>query len=404
MIRLFRLCTVVILAIVLFSTISAQESPLPAPSDSTTVALALYDQLYTTQEGNLFFSPYSINTAFLMVYGGARGNTAQQMRDVLMITTNDETLHQTFADYNTSIISKNNAPEEEYAPDRLFTVSNGLWLQADFSVNPDYQTLLEEFYGATITPLDFVNAPEESRQVINQAIADQTRERITNLLPEGIIQPTTRLILTNAVYFKANWSEKFIALESAPFTLLDGTMVDVPSITNQDIFSYYADDVITAVAIPYAGRNSQMVILMPEDFANFEANLAENGLVDLLSNPTYTDIHLTMPKFEFESSFSLSETLTTLGMSDAFNPDAADLSGMSDVALYIQEALHKAFIAVDEEGTEAAAATAIIIAETSAMPPAEPIEVRIDKPFLFYIQDTTTGEILFMGRVLNPAE
>jgi serpin B len=405
--RLLRLTVVITLLAMSLSIASAQtEPPLPAPSDSAGFATSLYDQL-RLNEGNLFFSPYSINTAFLMVYAGAGGATAQQIRDVLKISVTDDVLPQTVADYNNAILLNNNAVADDYTPERTLTVANALWLQQDFPLVPTYPELLQAFYNATISPMDFTSAPEESRQTINDTIAEQTNDRIQNLLPEGIIDEATRLILTNAVYFKANWAEEFTPLDSAPFTTSDGTVLDVPSMTLENRIVHVITDEYIAVALPYSGWTSDIVIIMPSDFATFEANLVTQNLNDLITNDTtfITDIKLTMPKFEFESSFGLSDALITLGMTDAFNADIADLSGMSAEALFIQEALHKAFIAVDENGTEAAAATAVIVGVTSMMPqPNEPLVINIDKPFLFYIRDVATHEILFMGRVLNPLE
>ncbi len=401
--RIMRVLVLSLLCILSLTMVSAQETPPPAPSDSEAFSLALYDQLRNI-EGNLLFSPYSISNAFLMTYVGARGNTAQQMRDVLQITADDETLNQRFADYNAQIIANNNAAKDEFTSERILAISNALWIQQDFALSPDYPTTLTNFYNATITPLDFIGAPDEARQLINDTVAEQTRNRILDLIPDGVIDAMTRLILTNAVYFNANWQNPFKSVESAPFNLLDGTVLDVPAMMVDKNMAYYAENGVTAVAIPYAGWASQMVIIMPDDWASYEAALSENGLPDMLSEPNYVQVALTMPKFKFESSFSLSEALINMGMTDAFNADVADFSGMADAELFIQEALHKAFIEVDENGTEAAASTAVIIGVASMPMPVQPIVVNIDKPFLFYIQDNTTGEILFIGRVLNPAE
>jgi len=400
--KIVRFLIVMSLLCMVSASTGAQSIIIPtSPTDSTTFALSVYDQLRVA-EGNLFFSPYSINTAFLMVYAGAGGDTAQQIADVLHITPENSNLHEQVAQYTVFIRAQNNADKTEYSPERVFSVSNALWVQQDFALDPDYPETLAEFYSATITPTDFVNDPEGSRQLINDTVAQQTRERIQNLIPDGVIDQATRLILTNAVYFKANWAKAFTPLESAPFTLSDETVVDVPSMITTNDMPYFSGDGITLVAVPYDGWNSQMVIIMPDDFATYEAGLLAGGLPNL-GDVTFAKIHLTMPKFTFESSFGLSDTLVQLGMSDAFNPDLANFSGMSQEPLFIQEALHKAFIGVDENGTEAAAATAVIVGVTSAMPqPVEPIEVKIDKPFLFYIQDNVTQEILFMGRVMNP--
>ncbi len=403
MLKPLRFLIVLSLLCVVSASTLAQSVIIPtSPTDSTTFALSVYDQLRTTSEGNLFFSPYSINTAFLMVYAGARGNTAQQISDVLHIKPDNVNLHQEVADYTVFIRTQSNADKTEYSPERVFDVLNALWVQQDFALNPDYPETLAEFYSANITPTNFVEDPDGARQLINDTVARQTRDRIQNLIPDGIINQATRLILTNAVYFKANWAKAFTPLESAPFNLSDGTVVDVPSMIVTNDLPYFSGDGVTLVAVPHDGWNTQLVIIMPDDFATYEADLLAGGLPNL-GDVTFANIRLTMPKFTFESSFSLSDALVQLGMSDAFNPDLADLSGMAEEPLFIQEALHKAFIGVDENGTEAAAATAVIVGVTSAMPqPIEPLEVKIDKPFLFYIQNNVTQEILFMGRVMNP--
>lgn len=387
-------------SMLIVSTTSAQSHPvLPKPEDDVILAYSLYDQLRAT-EGNLFFSPYSVTIALMMAYAGARGDTATQMATVMDIQ--DDSIHEEVAYYIDLINTQNNAEATEFEPERIFAVANALWVAQNFTLNPDYPAMLTDFYNATITPTDFVNDPEGSRNLINDTIYEQTRERIENLIPEGVIDEATRLILTNAVYFKANWAYAFKPVDSAPFNLADGSVVDVPSMAVTESFYYVADETMTAVALPYNGWASQMVILMPNDMSAYEAQLAENRFPNLTeSNPVR--IALTMPKFTFESSFSLSNALKNLGMTDIFDPARADLSGMADADLFLQEALHKAFIAVDENGTEAAAATALVIGVTSMPIEQDPIVVKIDKPFLFYIQDTATQEILFMGRVMNPA-
>lgn len=391
-----RLITLLVVAMLTLTATSAQTPP----EDDFVLAYSLYDQL-RGEEGNLFFSPYSISIALMMAYAGARGNTADQMADVMGIT--DDSIHQLIADYIDLINTQNNAEKTEYDPERILAVANALWVAQDFELNPEYPAFLTDFYNASINPIDFVNDPEGSRQHINDTIYEQTRERIENLIPEGVIDEATRLVLTNAVYFKANWAYAFKSLESAPFNLTDGSVVDVPSMNVTESFAYLADDNLTAIAIPYNGWASHMVIVMPNDMSAYEAGIIENGLpnISLFNSARIT---LTMPKFEYESSFGLSDALKNLGMTDIFNPDLADLSGMADADLFLQDALHKAFIGVDENGTEAAAATALIIGVTSAPIQQDPIVIKIDKPFLFYIQDTTTQEILFMGRVMNPAE
>lgn len=398
-----RMLFVLLLFTFALPVLSAQEPMIIPPTDSQAFALDLYDAI-RAEEGNLFFSPYSINTALLMTYIGARENTAQQMRDVLHIRADDPLLNQLVNDYTQLILANNNADKTEYNPERIFTVSNNLWIQQDFALLPTYPQTLTEFYNAQIVPLNFRNDPQGSRQQINDTVAEQTRQRIQDLIPDGIINADTRLILTNAIYFKANWAKKFEDLGDKPFTLADSTVIDAPAMRVLSDLRYLAGDGFIAVAVPYDGYQAQMVIILPDDLTAYETALPQTGLPNV-HDARLIPVRLTMPKFEFTRDFSLSDALITLGMTDAFDQNLANFRNIADADLFIQEVLHKAFIAVDEFGSEAAAATAVIIGVTSAMPnPQAPIDIVVDKPFLFYIQDTTTAEILFMGRVMNPTE
>lgn len=394
-----------ILSVFIFALpiLSAQEPMFSSPTDSQAFAIDLYDVI-RAEDGNLFFSPYSITTALLMTYIGARHNTAQQMRDVLHIRADDTQLNQLVNDDTQLILANNNVEKTEYNAERIFAVSNNLWIQHDFALLPTYPQTLTAFYNAQIIPLNFRADPQGSRQQINDTIAEQTRQRIQDLIPDGIINPDTRLILTNAIYFKANWAKKFGDLGDKPFTLPDSTVIDAPAMRVLSDLRYLAGDDFVAVAVPYEGYQSYMVIILPDDLRAYETALPQTGLPDVL-NSSLLSVRLTMPKFEFTRAFSLSDALITLGMTDAFDQELANFRNIADADLFIQEVLHKAFIAVDELGSEAAAATAVVIGVTSAMPnPQDPIEVVVDRPFLFYIQDAATAEILFMGRVINPTE
>jgi serpin B len=259
-------------------------------------------------------------------------------------------------------------------------------------------------YGAGLRVLDFLGAPEESRLTINDWVAKQTEERIENLIPKGLINPMTRLVLTNAIYFNAAWAYPFDEdlTSDGVFHRLDGGEVTVPMMHQTESFGYAEGDGYQAVELPYDGDELSMVILLPASgqFEAFEEALdveQANAIINALRGK---EVVLTMPKFEFDSEFSLRETLAALGMPIAFSGDA-DFSGMTGTReLYIADVVHKAFVSVDEAGTEAAAATAVVM-EMSAIP--ETVEVTIDRPFIFFIRDIETGAILFVGRILNPA-
>ena len=251
--------------------------------------------------------------------------------------------------------------------------------------------------------VDFQRDPEGVREVINGWVADQTNDRITELLPQGIIDTLTRLVLTNAVYFKASWVFPFPKENTAdgPFHLLDGSTVQTPMMNFDKRTMYGEVDGVQAVELPYAGFQYSAYVVVPAEgeFEEFERTLDAEAVEAILDGLRDAQVKLTMPKFEFESSFNLNETLAALGMPSAFNPSEADFSGMDGTReLYISDVVHKAFVSVDEEGTEAAAATGVVM-NTSLPPPAELV---VDRPFLFLIRHNQTGAILFVGRVLDP--
>jgi serpin B len=265
--------------------------------------------------------------------------------------------------------------------------------------------MLAENYGAGLRILNFAEAPEECRITINNWVDDQTEGRIKDLIPQGLIDQLTRLVLTNAIYFNAAWASPFNegATSDGAFHLLNGDEVIVPTMRQTESFGHAESDDYQAIELPYDGNELSMVILLPGsgEFNTFDSSLNSQKLDEILGELEYKQVDLTMPKFEFETSFALKDTLSEMGMPVAFSGDA-DFSGMTgNRELSITAVVHKAFVSVDEAGTEAAAATAVIVGETSA--PAEPIEVKIDRPFIFLIRDIETGSLLFVGRVLNPA-
>ncbi len=372
---------------------------------NTAFAFDLYRQL-AGEEGSLFFSPYSISQALAMTYAGARGETAQQMAATLHFDLDAAALHPAFGMLAQSLTDRPPVAGFEDQPFRL-NVANSLWGDQQTTFLPEFLALLQSAYGAALQAVDFRQQPEAARQQINDWIAQQTEDKIRDLVPEGAINPATRLVLANAIYFNANWLYPFYegATSDAPFTLLDGTTVSVPMMNQQESFLYGLGENYQAISLPYVGQGMEMVLILPDEgaFQAVEQGLTTDWFAGVLAGLTKHEVILAMPKFRFEYTLELSEALIALGMPDAFS-DQADFSGMTvEEALFISKVLHKAFIDLDEAGTEAAAATAVIMEAMMAPLPQEPITLRLDRPFLFAIRDSLTGSLLFLGRVLDPS-
>lgn len=374
---------------------------------NTDLAFDLYQAIGVTS-GNQVYSPYSISLAFAMAYGGADGATAEQMAHVLHFPQPEDQFHPVF---NALDWALSNRPDQATGVDEHdrfeLTIANAIWGQADWPFLPGYLDLLAVNYGAGMRLVDFEKSPEGARRQINKWVSDQTNKQIKDIIPPGSLDSTTRLVLSNAIYFKAFWEHEFDAklTSDRPFSLLDEQMTRVPMMTQgtqQSLF--YADgNGWQAVALPYKGKLTEMVILVPDpgNFEAFEDNLTSEKYSEIISGMEKQGVILSMPSFKFDASYNLSDILIQLGMANAFDHNLADFSRMDNQRmLYISDALHKAFIAVDEKGTEAAAATVISMEMTSMRP--EGIILNIDRPFIFTIRDVPTGTILFMGRVVDP--
>jgi len=365
-------------------------------------AFSLYRAL-KEENGNLFYSPYSISLALAMTYAGARGETEQQMADTLHFILSQDRLHPAFNGLDLELARRSEGAEGKDGEGFRLNIVNALWGQEGYKFLSEFLDLLAENYGAGLRLLDFY-APEEARVTINDWVSDQTEGRIEDLIPQGVIDDMTRLVLTNAIYFNAAWAEPFEPDQTADgtFYLLDGSEVTVPMMKQTESFGYAEGEGYQAVELPYEGGELAMVILLPEagGCEAFEGSLDAERVDAIVKDLTHKEVALTMPKFEFDSSFELAEILAGMGMPDAFN-EAADFSGMDGTPLlFIKEVVHKAFVSVDEAGTEAAAATAVVMAFKAL--PSPPIEVTVDRPFVFLIRDIETGAILFVGRVVNP--
>lgn len=359
-----------------------------AAESINTLTFDLYKKLAAGQEGNLFFSPYSISSALAMTFGGARGETAEEMNQTLHFGGQGAT-HPAFA-YLRSML--NTIQEKGHVQ---LSVANSLWPQKDYAFLPDYLAMTKEYYGSEIQPVDYKADTEGARLKINGWVEDQTNDKIKDLIAQGVLDPLTRLVLANAIYFNGNWGSQFKkeATHPAPFTLADGAKIDVSMMSQTGDFNLARTDKFQAVEIPYEGDNLSMVILLP--LPGEKSDLV--SLNDLAFQKQKVLVQL--PKFKIETEFYLGKTFTALGMPLAFSTQA-DFSGMDGSRnLFIGEVIHKAFVEVDEEGTEAAAATAVGI-RTTSMPP----QFVADHPFLFLIRENSTGTILFIGRVTDPSK
>lgn len=360
--------------------------------------IALYDQL-RGREGNVFFSPYSIYVALGMTYAGARTETAQEMARVLHAegAPTDEAWHGALAALQQTL---------EQAPGVTLHVSNALWGQKDYKFLEPFLQLVAKFYEGGIQQLDFKGQTEQARQTINDWVAEQTMQKILNLIPDGALDPLTRLVLTNAVYFKGRWLSQFdkAKTQEQPFTLLSGTAVPVPMMAQALQAAYAEDDLAQIVELPYEGEALSMVLIVPKasgGIGTVEAQLSADQWAAWRAALSRQAVDVSLPQFKKTINSSLVRQLAALGMHSAFS-SKADFSGMDGTRdLFIDKVLHKAFVEVNEEGTEAAAATAITIVLATALP-REPAVVVADHPFLFAIQHAPTGAILFLGRIVDP--
>jgi serpin B len=394
------------------SDLPRETAPVTSQSDLATLvngndafALDLY-RLLSKTGGNIFYSPYSISEALAMTYGGARGETETQMAAALRFLLPQDSLHTTFNSIDIELAKRGEvAKEGKDEKGFRLNVVNAIWGQKDFSFASAYLDLLSSNYGAGMRIVDYINAAEAARQTINQWVSDQTEGRIKDLLPQGSVNALTRLVLTNAVYFNAAWASQFeeSITRDGPFHLLDGSEVTVPMMFQMKSFQYAEGTNYQAVELPYDGNQLSMVVLLPGagQFEAFEAGLDASQLQEIIGKLQNSNVNLTMPRFNIESEFNLKQALSDLGMPVAFSDSEADFSGMDGKRdLYISDVVHKAYVSVDEKGTEAAAATGVIVSTTSM--PINIKDMTIDRPFIFLIRDIPTGTILFLGRVMNP--
>jgi serpin B len=376
-------------------------------------ALELFEKLQSAK-GNLFFSPYSISTALAMVYAGASNETESQMAGVLHFPVSENRRtdssskplpdRQQFALAFGKIIQDLNNRGQKGA--YTLTVANALWGQKDYGFLEKFLELIETSYDGRLNEVDFVSAAETARRTINAWVEKKTNGKIKNLISQGVLDSMTRLVLTNAIYFKGNWARQFKEnrTKDAPFTLDDGKKIDVSMMNQKAEFGYMETDTFQGLELPYVDDELSMIILLPKKFDaldEFEKTLTLDNLTQWLSKIHKREVVVFVPKFKMTSRFGLASVLKSMGMKDAFSSDA-DFSGINGKRdLFISAVIHKAFVEVNEEGTEAAAATGVVMRLTSVGPAPIPV-FRADHPFLFLIRDNLTGSILFIGRVANP--
>jgi serpin B len=377
--------------------------------DNNDFAFDMYGKL-KSEKGNIFFSPFSISTALAMTYGGARGNTEAEMGKTMHYTLKQDKLHAAMGalidDLNGRTVKEGWGENRKNVRPFELVVANALWGQKGYPFKKKFDKLNNDNYEAGLTNLDFSADPEKARTTINKWVEDETNDKIKDLIPMGSIGGLTRLVLTNAIYFKSQWQEQFKKrnTKNADFHVSKTKKVKAPMMHQVEHFKYLDEKEFLAVELPYKGRQLAMLVFMPKKangMAKFEKTLTAANFGKWLAKMKSGNVDLYLPKFKTTSSFVVNDQLRALGMKDAFRLGAADFSGMADTKeLFISKVIHKAFVDVDEEGTEAAAATAV---EAKGNKVRKPIEVKIDKPFVFLIRDNVTGSILFMGRITDPS-
>ncbi len=363
-------------------------------------SLDFYKEIIKENSGNIFFSPYSIYTALSMAYEGADGNTAEEMYNILKIEQADQITECSFG----RVYNLLNKKQDGYE----ISTANAFWAHKDYTFLESYLSLLKDYYMAEAYELDFAKNVE-SADTINNWIEEKTHDKIKDMIQSSSLSDLTKLVLTNAIYFKGLWAKQFDSDNTykTDFELSNTQKTDVDMMVysgDDSNFNYTEiDDAgLKVLQLDYDGMDLSMFIILPIDnnITIAESQLNKENLIDWKSNLYETEVNVEIPKFKFETEYNLNQVLQNLGIEDAFNSGVADFSKMDGTRnLYISEALHKAYIEVNEEGTEAAAATSIVMSLSMV-----PNQFKADHPFLFLIEHKETGAILFIGRVMNPSE
>ncbi len=386
----------------------------------------LYHQL-AAGKGNLFFSPISIATALLLIHTAARGQTRKEIEQALKIDLPEDTLHAAYSRLRRELAERDTRydPEEhrwhfhEGFPDdlnagdyllRLISAAN-IWLQSTYPCEREFQRIAGEVFGAHQQCVDFAGNPDDAAAAINGWVNNLTAGRIGQIISSDTIQPLTRLVLASTAYFKAGWSTAFQVdlTEPATFHRLDGREVEVPMMFIYKHFAYARYDDFQVVELPYVSGGIGLSVVLPDEgrFEAVERSFDAERLDEVLFTPSSFDglqVRLRLPRFRIDAESDLLPLLTAIGIQSLFDPSAADLTGLSpEPELYVGQVLHKTFISVDEEGTEAAAATMLSAVAAGVPRPDEPVQFTCDRPFLFFITDDLSRSILFAGRLTEPA-
>lgn len=363
-------------------------------------AMDLYSRL-AAKDGNLFFSPTSIETALAMTWAAARGPTAEQMARTLHLDTEPGAAEKLGAFLRTLNEGGSTGGYE-------LSVANALWGLKGYAFLPAYLQLVKETYGGHLAELNFLTDGEGSRQAINQWVADQTHDKIKDLMPRGSIVPSTRLVLTNAIYFKGKWTQPFEHSQThdADFFSSPGHKTKAPFMFQSSHFRYAEDADVQVLELPYGTDELAMRIFLPKNadqMAVMERGMTPSRFKDLGSKLKSEDVQVWLPKFEMNSAYRLEDVLPAMGMKLAFEPGQADFSGMtSESQFFISTVIHQAYVKTDEEGTEAAAATGVGMRATAVMVRHQPKQFRADHPFVFAVVHKQSGAILFLGRLTSP--
>lgn len=387
------------------TTAASLADPQQAVEAINKTGIDLFLRLAQANAGsNLNLSPYSLETALAMLYAGARGQTAAQMAQVLNFLPASDAIHADFAALLQALQAEGSSPGDQ------LSTANAIWVQQGFPINAEFTQLLQSDYGSAVKPVDFMDYVEQARQTINSWVSQQTQGMILDLIPGGALNPAnTRLVLTNAVYFNAEWSEPFDASQTNTqwFEVAPGQSVRASMMHQTSSFGYYAGGNFTALSKNYTGGNQSMVILLPNQttgLASFEQSLTADNLTTWLSQMQTQQVAVSLPSFQAQQTLNLGNELSSMGMPLAFTGEA-DFSGIAPQPLNISQVLQKVAVNVSEEGTKAAAATAITISICGFSPPlSPPIEFNADHPFVYLIRDNSTGAILFMGQEGDPTQ
>ncbi len=359
-------------------------------------AFDMYSIIKRGDEGNVFFSPHSIFSAIAICYDGAEGTTKEQIANVFYFPHNKSILEVSLGE----MIDEINSETDDYE----LETANALWIEESFPVKEQYISNVETYYSGKVENLNFIGQPEPSVNTINAWVAEKTNDKIKNLIPGGIINVETRLIITNAIYFNGKWKTEFDkeVTGEEKFYPSENEEILVDMMYAQMHLNYYENSNAKMIELPYKGGNLSMYIVLPRnnDIEKFESTFSVSDYENLKYNMYPFEVKTWIPKFRFETKYYLSPSLSEMGVKDAFGP--ADFSGISDTPLAISNVIHQAFVDVQEEGTEAAAATAIAVAQCPGASKPKIQEFRADHPFMFFIEDKRTGCILFMGKVESP--